>query len=1265
MNFLPSRIRSTLVGIIQEMNSLDTVSPIVVWLSDQQWRGSMQFSISGVFARRQGRRSAAACGLLAAFALLAFSLTGAAQSTSGRILGTVTDASGAAMSGARVIVTDTQRGTSRTLKTDESGTYLAADLAPGSYQVRVEAMGFKTAERPSVPVEVATDVRADFSLQPGQVSETIVVEEDIPLVNTTSATLGGTLSNQEINDLPLSGRNYENLLQLRPGVIRYPGGGFSTTSANGLRAEDNAYFIEGLFNSEPYSGQAIVNGAGIAGDSATILPIDSIQEFNLQQNPPAEYGWKPGAVVNVGLKSGTNTVHGTVFGFGRDGAMDARNYFNADPATKLTRTLEQYGASMGGPIIKDKAFFFGAYEGQRYNVGNSFGGITSPSMVPMTLPSGAADCTNPTLAGASADCADSIPNAIADLQASGVPVDQASLNIAGCALSGSTVTCSGSGFPLNNAQSIAITNGFNNNVHVDNVVGKVDYRLNDRHSINGMYFYGNNSGKVEDFPELQQKWLSNIHTRSQVLGGSWIWTPSARWVNEARVGYNRLYQPTLPGDLNAPASSYGGLNTGVSGAFSGGLPRIGFGGYFFPGLGGFKWPKFQGPDSVTQLVDHLSYTAGKHALKFGGELHYNKVTNAAYGNARGSITFLGGVATAISTPLEDFFAGLPFKSSVEVGNPTLHLHNWAYSGFFQDDWRASKNLTINFGVRYEFSSVPQEANNLLGNFDPNVGMVQVGHGISSLYNPDHKNFGPRAGFAWDIGGNGRTVLRGGGGLIYETVNWQSFVAFNNAFGPGSVPTGAPIDAAGDVSVPGGITTGNVTIKNFLNPTPWDSTSASLYGSGSVDCAPVLPSGNPGSPCPIMTVDRNLTTPYVWNWTLNLQHAFTPNLSVEAAYVGNRGTNLTGIRDINQPAVGSGWPAANIATCTTQLTKSGNYDNNPNTGNPACLLAPENGPFTQFPFLANIFQMGNVYRSNYNGLQVTLNARNYHGLSMVAGYTYSHASDDVGANWDFGYGSGLPQNAHNVAAEYANSDFDIRHRLTVSLTYAIPGRKGYGQLLEGWELNSITTLESPQYWGPMDEGTDAAGVGPLPVSPPANTPIRWSFYGKTSDFKSSRGGTGLPYFPGNDMPSNPSSNAACNAKALALDGGSPGASTESLAYYGCYARGSSIMLPPPLGQFGNMGRNMFQDSGFKNFDFSLGKNFHFAERYRLQFRAEFFNILNHPNFANPYGGQNGFGLNDPSVRPFGCGCATPDIAAANPAIGSGGPRSIQLGAKFIF
>src|SRR5580658_4412133 len=582
-----------------------------------------------------------------------------AQTYTGRILGVVTDQTGAALAGAQVVVTDMQRGVSRTLTTDQAGEYVAPDLSPGMYKVHADAQGFKAVEQFNIPVEVAKDVRIDLTLQPGQVNETVVVSGEVPLLDTTSSTLGGTLSNEAINDLPLNGRNYENLLQLRPGVIRYPGGGFSTTSTNGLRAEDNAYFIEGLFNSEPYSGQAIINGAGIAGDSATILPIDSIQEFNAEELPPAEFGWKPGAVVNVALKSGTNNIHGTAFAFGRDGdVFDARNYFNTVPNPKLQRTLEQYGGSVGGAIVKDKAFFFGAYEGQIYDVGNSYGGVTSPSMVPMP--------TNGTCVFlATGDCADSIPNVIADLNAGGIAVSPSSLNIAGCALTGGTVACSGTGFPTNNNPNINIQNGFPNDVKVYNGIGKVDFNLNRNQHVNGMYFFGNNTGTVEDFSELQSKWRSDIHTRAQVLGGSWTWIPGLRWVNEARVGYNRLYQPTLPGDLATPGSSYG-LDTGVSGPFTGGLPRIGFGGYFTT-LGGFKWPKFQGPDSITQFVDHISYTAGKHALKFGGELHYNKVNNASYGNARGSVNFLGGVVNGAipapngSAPLEDFFAGAPFK----------------------------------------------------------------------------------------------------------------------------------------------------------------------------------------------------------------------------------------------------------------------------------------------------------------------------------------------------------------------------------------------------------------------------------------------------------------------------------------------------------------------------------------------------------------------------------------------------------------------------
>src|SRR6267143_3931756 len=351
------------------------------------------------------------------------------QTSTGRILGTVRDQSGAALPAATVTVTDVQRGITRTVTTDDSGEYVVPNLTPGIYTVRAESRGFKTVERPNIQVEVATDLSVDVSLPPGNVKETVIVNEEVPLLDTTSSTLGGTLSNKEINDLPLNGRNYENLLQLRPGVVRYPGGGFSTTSTNGLRAEDNAYLVDGLFNSEPFSGQSIINGAGIAGDSATILPIDTIQEFNLQQNPPAEYGWKPGSIVNVGLKSGTNSVHGTAYAFGRDTPFDARNFFNPVGQEKNPRNLEQFGGAAGGAIIKDKLFYFGGYEGQRYTVGNT-GSLATWSTVPLP------DAGNCTFSG-TGDCANSIPDAIADVHAGFLlgknpDVSATSLKIGGC-----------------------------------------------------------------------------------------------------------------------------------------------------------------------------------------------------------------------------------------------------------------------------------------------------------------------------------------------------------------------------------------------------------------------------------------------------------------------------------------------------------------------------------------------------------------------------------------------------------------------------------------------------------------------------------------------------------------------------------------------------------------------------------------------------------------------------------------------------------------
>jgi hypothetical protein len=1195
----------------------------------------MHLFASTAYVRSPLRFSSGIRAFVVTLAIFSASIPLFSQAYNGRILGSVHDKSDAVMVGVPVVITDVQREVSRTVTTDAAGEFVAPDLVPGLYKINVQAKGFKTYERTNVQLEVAKDVRIDIVLEPGDASQTVTVTEEVPLINLTNATLGGTLSNEEINDLPLNGRNYENLLQLRPGVVRYPGGGFSTTSTNGLRAEDNAYLIDGFYNSEPFSGQSIINGAGIAGDSATILPIDAIQEFNVIENPPAEYGWKPGAIVNVAIKSGTNEYHGDAYAFGRDTAFDARNWFNDVGTPKTPTQLEQFGTTIGGPIIKDKLFFFGGYEGQRYTVGNSFS-INVPSMV--SLPT-AGNCTF-ILTG---DCANSIPNVIADLQAGGVPVSAVSLKVAGCTL-GPPVTCNGTGFPLNNAPTTSYVTGFPNTVRADNAIGKIDYHINDRNSLTGTYFFGDNSGTVDDAIQLQPQWLTLIHTRAQVFGTAWTWTPSSRWANELRFGYNRLYQPTFSADHGESAASLG-INDGVTNPLYGGLPRIKihpFGG-LFETLGGFKWPKIQGPDQRYQWIDHISYTVGKHALKFGGELHRDSFSGGAFGDGKGYILFsgAGGAAFRTSTTLEDFFAGdpsgsVPFPTHALVGNtPIRNIHNFSEAAFFQDDWRIRKNLTVNLGLRYDYNGVIQESNNLLGNFSPNLGLVQVGQQISQPYNGNHTNFAPRAGLAWDPFGTGRTVVRAGAGIVYEQVNWESFMAFNNVYGLGTIPTGGLLNG---VQGSGKITAG---VQNVPNPpTPWDTWGVSTtppFQIPEINCAFNAASPATSSTCAIAAVNPNITTPYVTTWTLNVQHAITNKVSLEVAYVGDHGSNLMGIRDINQPAVGSGWDAGALAM--------------PAPGGTDPIAEQEGRPFfAKFPYLSNIYQLANVYRSNYNALQATLISRDYHGLTATAGYTYGHALDDVGANWDFGAGLGLPQDATHPGREYASSDFDVRHRFTLSFTYNIPGREFPGQLLKGWQLISIVSLYSAQPWGPMDTSDDISGTG--------EGVDRWDFVGKTSDFNSGPPnalGVTIPYYAPGSTP------AVCNNAA-----NTPALQT-SLGVFGCYAKGNSAMIPPALGTFGTMGRNTFRDSGFRNWDFSIAKNWKFKERFGAQFRAEFFNVLNHPNFANPFGGQNGFGMNDPSVLGpgFGCGCATPDVAASNPVLGSGGARAIQLGLKLLF
>ena len=309
------------------------------------------------------------CAVVAALWLIG-ATTMMAQTAQGRILGTVTDASGAVVTSAQVTIANTATNVSRSLQTNSAGEYSAPSLDPGIYRVTVAAAGFKKAVSAPFSLEVSREVRIDLKMQPGAINETMEVTADAALVDTTDTTLNGVLSNKAINEMPLQGRDFQNLLPLHPGVQRTPGGGFHSVTSNGNRPDDNNFYIDGADDNDAYYGETVVNDAGISGTPASFLPLDSIQEFNTQEGPGADYGVKPGVVVNMGIKSGTNQVHGTAYYFARNNAVDARNYFDPAPEPVSALILHQFGASIGGPIKKDKWFYFVNYEGIRDKVVN-------------------------------------------------------------------------------------------------------------------------------------------------------------------------------------------------------------------------------------------------------------------------------------------------------------------------------------------------------------------------------------------------------------------------------------------------------------------------------------------------------------------------------------------------------------------------------------------------------------------------------------------------------------------------------------------------------------------------------------------------------------------------------------------------------------------------------------------------------------------------------------------------------------------------------
>jgi hypothetical protein len=1136
-----------------------------------------------------------------------------AQSAQGRISGQVTDTSGAVIRKAKVTIENLGTHVKRTLETNQAGEYVAPVIEPGFYSITLEAPGFKTSVRERVQIEVANDLKIDFQAQPGTVTEVVEVKDETPLTETTNAVLNGVLSNKAINELPLQGRDFQNLLPLHPGVQRDPGGGFHTLTSNGNRPDDNNFIIDGATDNDAYYGETVVNDAGISGTPASTLPLDAIQEFNTQEEPQADFGAKPGVVVNIGIKSGTDDIHGTAYYFHRNGAFDARNYYNPSPQPISALLLHQFGASIGGPIIKDKWFYFANYEGVRDKVGNPFN-ADSPVTASLATPGNPAG--DPTY---------SIVDAFAGCQAAN-NCNQLSLNLYNAKI-----------FPQNpgtlgvSGDPAAINFDFNNVNREDNLVFKSDYHLSEHNTFSGRYIYANSHEIEEDATPVRAQWLSNAAPISQVFGVDWAWTPNARWINQARFSYNRFYEKIAPVDSTVNPTTYG-LNTGITDPRLFGFPRINPGTSEFNYLGGnSSWPLWTTPSHAENYSDTVSFTSGKHAIRLGGVFSNGAVNYLRATEGRGRVDF---------HHLTDFVTGNVRDWSLQFGDPARVVSMKSFGLFAQDDYRISRRVTLNLGLRYDVTYPIKEAHDLLANYVPSQGIVQVGHGISQPYKTNYNNFSPRFGVAWDVFGSGKTVVRSGFGMIYVQPSIRTFMFSGGGLNlnPSGLPKIITDPNGNNTSVPA-----NGTITTFFvsgAPTSainWQPIGGSIFPVSQTNtCSAAVP-------CNVFGVDQNLKTPYVMQWNLNIQQALTPTTLLQVAYVGNRGVKLYSIIDPNQadPAISTNDPNFSLFSDNTgpeQLAR-------PLTTNcPASTVMGglgKGGPC--YPYIGFINFLGNQSNSIYHGLQVTLTKRYSKGLYLLAGYTYAHAIDTAGATSNL---ADVPQNSLNYAAERGSGDYDIRHRFTVSATYDLPSVKSKLQMLEGWQVTSLITLQGGYPMEFYDAGDDFTGTGEG-FNNLGND--RWNILGNPANIHWSPT-VAIPFVTPSD-PAYSACNAAANTAALQNSLNQNG---------GCFVQNGTVLYPNAVGTFGNMGRNIFRGPGFVDWDASIGKLWKLTDKVNLQLRGEVFNAFNHPSFS-----IGSIKKDLSSTSGLGRARGTPDVWISNPVIGSGGSRHIQLGAKIIW